>query len=395
MSTIKWLPTTAMGMNDNPTPGTIIVGSPGSGKTFFLINIAANCLGMGQRVIAIDPKNDLGAICNISKNIEVIDINNIRAGALNPITFLKRELPDGTFAPIDTTTLLSVITLLTGKLDQNDIIDVTPIIEDFVNSVRRNNEYHDMTDVANYLYKNKSLACQKVGTLLRKYQDSKYGPLLFTDETNIEPLIISKEKSLLITMHGMELPDYNKKAEDYTDNERFTSAIIYIITRKLLDILNQENEIPVAFICDEAHLLFGNKEMAQIIDRFLVLGRSLNVATVLASQGISHFPAGIANYLSSKFMFKSSMDEASAFLDLFNSSLTTPVDVNSLLPAVTNFPQGVCFFIDRKNRNGIIKITSNYDIDLITSNPLQKKKRKKKLEEQSILDEYDEEEEEN
>ena len=133
MSTIKWLPTTAMGMNDNPTPGTIIVGSPGSGKTFFLINIAANCLGMGQRVIAIDPKNDLGAICNISKNIEVIDINNIRAGALNPITFLKRELPDGTFEPVDTTTLLSVITLLTGKLDQNDIIDVTPIIEDFVN----------------------------------------------------------------------------------------------------------------------------------------------------------------------------------------------------------------------------------------------------------------------
>ena len=227
MSTIKWLPTTAMGMNDNPTPGTIIVGSPGSGKTFFLINIAANCLGMGQRVIAIDPKNDLGAICNISKNIEVIDINNIRAGALNPITFLKRELPDGTFEPVDTTTLLSVITLLTGKLDQNDIIDVTPIIEDFVNSVRRNNEYHDMTDVANYSYKNKSLACQQVGTLLRKYQDSKYGPLLFTDETNIEPLIISKDKSLLITMHGMELPDYNKKAEDYTDNERFTSAIIY------------------------------------------------------------------------------------------------------------------------------------------------------------------------
>lgn len=34
MSTIKWLPTTAMEMNDNPTPGTIVVGKPGNGVAF-------------------------------------------------------------------------------------------------------------------------------------------------------------------------------------------------------------------------------------------------------------------------------------------------------------------------------------------------------------------------
>ena len=56
MSTVKWSPTTAQMCNN--APGTIVVGAPGSGKTFALLNIAANCLGMGQRVIAVDPKND-------------------------------------------------------------------------------------------------------------------------------------------------------------------------------------------------------------------------------------------------------------------------------------------------------------------------------------------------
>ena len=63
MSTIKWSPTTAQMVNN--APGTIVVGSPGSGKTFALLNIAANCLGIGQRVIAIDPKNDFDKLFNV------------------------------------------------------------------------------------------------------------------------------------------------------------------------------------------------------------------------------------------------------------------------------------------------------------------------------------------
>jgi len=115
--------------------------------------------------------------------------------------------------------------------------------------------------------------------------------------------------------------------------------------------------------------------MSAIIDRFLILGRSLNVAAVLASQGISHFPPGIANYITSKFMFKSSKDEAEAFLNAFDTSKLDPtnaINIQSLLSAATKFPTGVCFFIDRLSRNGIIKIVSNYDDKLLTSNPFEK-----------------------
>ena len=50
MSTIRWSPTTSMWLDG--APGTVILGSPGSGKTFFMLNIAANCLGMGQKVVS-------------------------------------------------------------------------------------------------------------------------------------------------------------------------------------------------------------------------------------------------------------------------------------------------------------------------------------------------------
>ena len=182
---------------------------------------------------------------------------------------------------------------------------------------------------------------------------------------------------MVISLHGLSLPDYNKKVEDYDANERLTSCIIYLITNKLLEILSNDSKIPTTLFCDEAHLLFSNPEMAKIIDRFLVLGRSLNTATVLASQGISHFPDGISNYITTKFLFKSSIDEAQAFLDAFDTSkisASNSVDINSIISAATNFQTGMCYMIDRNNRNGVIRIKSIYDVNLLTSNPFTKKR---------------------
>ena len=287
------------------------MGTPGSGKTFFLLNACANCLGMGQRVIAIDPKNDLDKLKNVDSRIEIIDVNDIRPGALNPFTFLDR---------CDATTLLTVVESICGKLDKRDIIDITPIIKDFVTEYNRDNIYKDMQDVADYLYSNPSEAAQKIGSMLRLNEDSKYGKLLFTRETNIEPLRIPTDKSLIISIHGMSLPDYTKSPEDYNAEERFTSTILYLITKKLYEILSTKNPVPTTFVCDEAHILFANKEMSMIIHNFLALGRSLNIAVMLASQGIGHFPDNISQFISSKFVFRSSMEEAKAFLEKFDTS---------------------------------------------------------------------------
>lgn len=375
MSTIKWSSTSAHLANN--APGSLIIGAPGSGKTFALLNFCANALGMGQRVIAIDPKNDFTKLYNVNKSINIVDINKIRPGALNPFEFLKKIDKNGKVTHIDTATLMTIIEIMCGKLSPDIIIDITPIVTDFVTKSKNSDDYVDMQDVADYLYSNPSKAAQTVGTMLKMFEDNKYGKLLFTRETNVNPLVLSDKDSMIISLHGLSLPDYNKKAEDYDANERFTSVILYILTNKLMEILSADSKIPTTLVCDEAHLLFGNKEMAAIIDRFLVLGRSLNVATILASQGISHFPKGIAQYITTKFMFKSSIEEAQLFLDTFDTSkidASNAIDVESIISSATKFPTGVCFMIDRKGRSGIIRIKSIYDINLLTSNPFTKQR---------------------
>lgn len=389
MSTVKWSPTTAA--LANASPGTIVCGSPGSGKTFFLINVAANCMGIGQRVIAIDPKNDFNKLYNVNKNIKIIDISNISPGALNPFTFLaKTNKETGEEESIDTATLMSIIELLCGKLSSDVTTAITPIVTDFVTKSRNSDDYVDMQDVADYLFANKSEQAQLVGTLLRMYEDNQHGKLLFTREQNVEPLRFNNTDNMVITLHGLALPDYNKSIDDYDPNERLTSCIIYIIARKLMDILSSDVEVPTTLFCDEAHLLFVNREMSTIIDRFLRLGRSLNVATVLASQGISNFPEGISNYITTKFLFRSSIDEATDFLNRFDTSkldASNAIDINSVIAAITKFPTGICYMIDRAGRNGVIRIVSIYDKDLITSNPFAKKRDKDNSENEEDLKE--------
>ena len=94
----------------------------------------------------------------------------------------------------------------------------------------------------------------------------------------------------------------------------------------------------------------------------------------LASQGISSFPKSIYNAISTKFLFKSSINEAQAFFEAFDTASLggSNIAVNSIIAAAIKFPTGTCFMMDRKHRNGIIRIISNYDHNLLTSNPLDK-----------------------
>lgn len=365
MSTIHWLPSTSIFHNDSS--GNLILGSPGAGKSFFLLNTMANCLGMRQRVIGIDPKNDLMKLKNISNEIEIIDINKIRDGALNPFTFLDR---------IDATTLLTIIEMICGKLERSDIISITPIIKDFVTEYKRDNEYKDMQDVADYLFGNQNESAQMIGSVLRLNEDSKYGRLLFTRETHVEPLYLPRDKSFIISIQGMSLPSYSTKIEDYTAEQRFTSAIVFIIIKKLEEILSGKNKIPVNLVLDEAHVLFGNPEMSRVIHNFLALGRSLNISTILASQGMSHFPDTIPQFISSKFMFRSAMNEVEAFLDVYDTSkldMTKSLDKENVMNGIINLNPGECFYIDRSARHGFCKIISNYPVELLTSNPIDRK----------------------
>lgn len=360
MSSIQFSPFTSI--FENKASGTVIFGSPGAGKTFFLLNIIANSLMMEQRFFAIDPKNDLGVLSDIFPNVEYIDINNVKPGSLNPFVVINN---------LDTNTLSSIISIICGGLTDDQIISITPIINDFINRYKKTNDKVSFSDVADYLYANDNVQAQAVGTKLQIHRDSKYGPLLF--ETSEDTICFDKE-SKIISLHGMDLP----KAQDskMTEEQKFNSGIVFIICKMLRDLLTSGG-YPTMFVMDEAHIALKNPSFSSIIDEFLVLGRSLNVPTILATQNPTHVPQSISQLVASKFCFRSSTNEASAFLNMFfNKDGDNMADFDSIVYQIGQFNSGQCFYIDSWNRTGVFKVTSLFGDD-ITSNPLSKKRKNK------------------
>lgn len=357
---------------ENKSAGTIIIGKPGSGKTFFLLNLMANAIMMEQRVFMIDPKDDGGVLADVfPDDFEYIDINNINPGALNPFKVINN---------LDTNTLVSIISIICGGFSNEESVAVTPIVNDFVNQNRFSNDM-SFSNIVDYLYSNDNIYAQTVGTKLQIHRDSKYGPLLFgtntSDKTNNFLLLgsSSKNKSKIISLHGMNLP--KTSSGQMTEEQKFNSAVVYIICRMLKDILT-EGKYPTLFVLDEAHIAFQNPSFASIIDEFLILGRSLNVATLLASQSVSHYPKTITQLIASKFCFKSSTQEASDFLrSFYNQDSDDLADFDSIVYTIGQFNTGECLLIDDENRSGIFKVTSLMS-ENITSNPLLKKRKNKK-----------------
>lgn len=354
MSTIYWSPVNSI-MNNKPS-GTVVIGQPGSGKTFFLLNVAANSLLTGCRVIYLDPKNDAKSLANIIPDISITDVNNISPGALNPFKV---------FHDVSTNSILSVISCICGKLSDKQMVAVSPIVNDFVIKNNKNKEHTTFSMLSDYLYASDNEFAQTIGTTLKINEDSKYGKLIFSDSDSSFKL---DRESHIISLLGMPLP--SSLTLEMTQDEKFSSAIVYIICKMLREILTEDSKIPVILIIDEAHVLFSNPAMSNIIWDFLSMGRSLNVCTVLASQNMSKFPDGIEQLIASKFMFGSSPKEAVEFLNRFDSSSSgDKFDRPSIVDYIGNVDTGVCFFIDNKNRGGFIKIKSYLDV---TSNPLFK-----------------------
>lgn len=372
MGTVQYSPFTAV--FENGASGNVITGSPGSGKTYFLLNVLANCILMEQRIFGIDPKNDLGILADVFPDkVEYVDVNDIKEGALNPFVVL-----DG----IDTTTLISIISIICGGLTSDQRTSVIPIINDFVNKSRRRPKSVSFTDVAEYLYAHDDKYAREVGITLSIAKGSQYGKLLFTDEygeTETEEFVFSG-KSKIISLHGMDLPTATSKK--ITEEQRFNSAIVFIICKMIRQKLVSD-VYPTLVTIDEAHIAYQNEDFAKLIDDLLTIGRSLNCPTILASQSTSHYPEGIDQFVSSRFCFKSSTKNALQFLNTFlptDESESNTSDYSKIAAKINNFNTGECFYVDKKNRAGFLKIVSSFDSS-VTSNPLEKARKKREQQE--------------
>ena len=286
---IQWSPITCI--HENNPPGTIVCGVPGSGKTYSLLNISANVIEQGARLFALDAKNDLIPLTYLYPDIRLIDVNDIQPDSLDPFLVFGKD--------IDTTTVLTIVEIICGELNSDQKLAVTPIINDFVLRVQRGvNEGVTLLKFADYLYANQNIHAQSIGNTLKINQNSKYGPLIFGEIGVSSKKLNLENKNTVISILGMALPS---GASHPRADEMVNSAIVYIICKMVKELLvkkNKNDKTPTLFVLDECHMLMRSDAITDIIDEFLVLGRSLGLAVLMASQNVTHFPSSIAQLVS-------------------------------------------------------------------------------------------------
>ncbi len=364
MSEIFFSPITQVLENEPPT--TIVAGQPGKGKTFALVNMAAACLEQGAHVFVLDAKNDMLVLKNIYPNMKTTDVNKIASGSLDPFLVFK---------DVDTSIILTITEILCGKLDSPQKLAITPIIKDYVKRAKSGNA--SFRDYADYLYQNQNTDAQLVGNQLLLHADTKYGGLIFGKiGHNSRGISFARTESRIISILGMSLPS---GSSDPKPDEMMSAATVYIICKMLKNIMVSEkkkDKAPVVIFFDECHILMHSNAIKDIIDEIAVLGRSLGISIVLASQNVSHFDKNIAQLVATKIAFRLSKKEAQEFFDLFNNTTEeNELDTSECISLCAKLKIGYCFLIDRKGRCALTHVVSPYDTGDITSNPLFKKER--------------------
>lgn len=366
MAEIFFSPVTAI--HENKPPGTLVVGVPGGGKSFCMLNMGADGLESGCRIFVLDAKNDMLPLRNLFPDVKVTDVNSIAPGALDP--FLV-------FEDIDATVILTIIEILCGELTADQKLAVSPIVSDFVTRARLDPENGaTFKEFADYLWQNDNESARLIGNQLLLNAESPYGPLIFGEVGKKARGIKLNKESRIISIFGMNLPSGSSIPRP---DELLNSAVVYIICRMIQNILKRKDaasKIPTILMLDECHMLMRSAAITDVIDEFLVLGRSLNVAVVMASQNVTHFRQDMAQQIATRIAFRMSKQESEEFFRLFDTSNNDKeIDLRNSIDLVTRLKTGYCFIIDSKGRAGLAHVDSNYDISILTSNALKKQAR--------------------
>lgn len=364
---------------NNKPPGILVTGSPGSGKTWLLLLLCSHASLMGKTNVILDPKGDFIAlkkleregilenvkVWNLAPQVDnkesmVADENN---GVLDPMTFFDN--PDENVALAK-----SVITsLVGGTLTDVQSNYLVPVLKDVVASQNPN-----FNEVVSRLSRNQKEEIRTLGIQLNALSGLGLAKLLFTDRRKQKAQKVELiGGTTVINLMGLSLPVPGSNQKTWTENEKLSMTIMALITNFVTSAMLKDisKEIFKMVTIDEAWSVMASQTGRDLINKVGLLGRSLNVALLLATQSPNHIEkvdgVDISNTISVRFAFKN---------DSKNDNLTT---VNSMnLPSGEgweeiglNLDTGQCLLHDSRKNTGVIQVSVPYEWQsMFDTNPL-------------------------
>lgn len=299
----------------NRPPVSLITGSPGSGKTVAALLLAAHAALLNKVTFILDPKGDFLAlklleeagevenihVWSIFQNIEEGVVRESNIGILDP-TCLTDDVNENASLTLET------IGALVKTLSPNQRNVLIPIIQDVTQS-----KNPSMNNIRMILARSRDPEISTLSHELGLALNMPAGKLLVASSKFNNKLKLDNGV-VVASLMGLSLPASNKKEESYLEKERLSVAIMRLITHLALNIMKK---IPKTtnklLLIDEAWSVFNNASGRALIDEVSLLGRSLNMAVILATQSPAHIQGGdggasLDNTISTRFAFRNTSD---------------------------------------------------------------------------------------
>lgn len=343
----------------NKPPVTLITGSPGSGKTVASLLLASHSGILNKTTFILDPKGDFlslkllqdaGEIENVKvwavfEDVEEGIVSEGNIGMLDP-TKLTEDPNEN--ASLTMQTINTLVRDMGGK-QRNALI---PIIQDVVSS-----KNPSLNSIRMILARSRDPEISTLAQELSLALSLPAGKLLVS--STLTPKRLRLENGVTVaSLLGLSLPSSNKSEESYLEKERLSVAIMRLLTHLVLDIMKKSPKtLNKTLFIDEAWTVFNNDSGRNLINEVALLGRSLNMAVVLATQSPSHIKSedgkNLDMTISTRLAFRNTSDEDNKET-IQAMSLPRGVGYEGVLKSLDN---GRCLMKDSQEQFAFVDIT--------------------------------------
>lgn len=364
---------------NNKPPGILVTGSPGSGKTWLLLLLASHATLMGKTNVIIDPKGDFialkkleneGILENVSiwnlapsKDFDLSQIIDENNGVLDPMSFYDSADENVALAT-------SVITsLMGGKLTDIQSNYLVPILKDVARSPNPS-----LLNVVSALRRDKKEDVRTLGIRLEALSGLELSKLLFTDRRKPKKEGINlKDGTTIINLMGLSLPAPSSNQNTWSEAEKISMSIMSLVTTLVTDTMTKRISKATfkTVVIDEAWSVMASQTGRDMINKIGLLGRSLNVGLILATQSPKHIEnvdgIDISNTISVRFAFRNDSKEDNL---ITASSMHLP-EGEGWEEIGLALETGQCLMHDVLKNTGVVAISVPYEWqDMFNTNPL-------------------------
>ncbi|MEX1142879.1 MAG: ATP-binding protein [Thermoleophilaceae bacterium] len=327
---------------ESRTAAILLAGTFGSGKTVAGETIAFAAERRGSVVVDFDPRPDHGfdRVGELAGRVEVVELTGSveHRGKLDPLAIGLPDLREELAASYYLDLLRDPPASWENQIQR--------AVRDLVRRGERGS-----VAVIDRLRGFDNEPGRDAADALEVVADFGFARLGFGDGSQVDD---GKAVAPVTTIRtpGLTLPDPDASRETYTRGERISVATLSLVAANALRLVSGDRSRHKLVVLDEAWFLLASTQGRSLVNRFVRLGRALNVTVLLLTQKLADL-GDLSDLVGVCLIFGQDSDaEAARALDLIGLD----PDDQGLIALLRGLRQGWCLMRDLDGRVGLMRV---------------------------------------